>query len=151
MTINIVTVESQQALTIRDTCSFAELSAKFDEIYSEIDKYLLANSIKITGCPFGIYHSFSDERVDVEAGIPVAGEPTGEGRIKPMKTYSGKAVNTTFTGHYSKLNEAWGVFAKLVDAEGYKLAGPCFEVYVTDIRIEHDSSKWITELYTPIE
>jgi effector-binding domain-containing protein len=151
MEYKIVNLKSQPALAIRTTCTFAELSGKFDEIYSEIGSYFKKNNLKMNGGPFGIYHSFSPEKIDLEAGFPVEGNPKGEGRIRPMNTYSGKAANTTFTGPYEKLNEAWGVFAKLVDAQGHKLAGPCFEVYITDPEEEPDSSKWITELYTPVE
>jgi effector-binding domain-containing protein len=101
--------------------------------------------------PFGIYHSYSPDKVELEAGIPVDGNPAAEGRIKVMNTYSGKAAMTTHIGHYDKLKVAWGEFANVVDSHNYKLAGPCFEVYVTDPGEESDSSKWITELYTPIE
>ena len=151
MEIKIVQVESRPALAIRTKCSFAELSGKFDEIYSEIGIYFKKNNLKVIWGPFGIYHSVSPEEIDLEAGFPVEGDPKGNGRIYALNTYSGKAVMTTFTGPYEKLKEAWGVFAKLVDAEGHKLAGPCFEVYITDPEEEPDSSKWITELYTPIE
>ena len=146
MELNIVILESKPAAAIRDTCSFAELGAKFGEIYSEIEKYLKNISSPPAGPPYGKYYSFSPERIELEAGIPVSGELSGEGRIKPVSTYGGKAAMTVFTGHYDKLNDAWGEFAKLVDSKGFELAGPCFEVYITDPELEPDSSKWITEL-----
>ncbi len=150
MEIKIVTLEPKPAVAIRDTCTFAELGNKFGEIYTEIGTYLKKISLHPDGAPYGLYHSFSPEKVDLEAGIPVSGDIAGEGRIKPVSTYGGKAAMTTFTGHYDKLHEAWGEFAKLVDSKGYELAGPCFEVYITDPEMEPDSSKWVTELYTPI-
>lgn len=150
MEVKIVQLNSQAALSITDTCAFDELGAKFGEIYSEIGAYIKSNSIKAAGYPFGIYHSFSPEKIELEAGIPVEAGAAGEGRIKTMQTYSGKAAHTTFMGHYDKLSEAWKLFAKLVD-EKYELNGPCFEVYVTDPEEEPDSSKWITELYTPVK
>ena len=151
MDVKIVEVEAKKAVAIRLTCTFEELGDKFMEIYCEIGDYLKKNSAKPSGPPFGIYHAFSPEKIDLEAGISVDAELAGEGRIYPMKTYSGKAAMTTFTGPYEQLNKAWGEFAKLVDDQGHKLAGPCFEVYITDPEVEHDSSKWITELYTPVE
>lgn len=151
MEVKIVNVAPKQALAIRDNCSFAELGNKFAEIYSEIGTYLKENSIQPAGAPFGTYHEFSPEKIDLEAGIPVTGNPQSEGRIYPMNTFGGKAAMTTFTGHYDGLNKAWGEFAKMVDAEGHKLNGPCYEVYITDPGEEPDSSKWITERYTPIK
>ncbi len=151
MEIKIVNVTPQDALAIKDNCTQAELGSKFGELYGEIGKYAADHSIKMNGYPFGIYRAFSAENVELEAGFPVEGAPKGEGRIYLMQTYAGKAAMTTFTGPYEKLNEAWGKFAKLVDDAGHKLAGSCFEVYITDPEVENDSSKWITELYTPIE
>jgi effector-binding domain-containing protein len=150
MDIKEVELDSQPALAIKDVCTPEKLGDKFGEVYGEIDAYLKKNSIQSAGGPFGIYHSFSPEKVDLEAGIPVDGESQGEGRIYRMYTYCGKAVMTVFTGHYDGLKQAWGEFAKAVDAKGYQLNGPCFEVYITDPAEEPDSSKWVTELYTPI-
>ena len=147
MNIKIVQLEPKQALAIHDNCSAAELGNKF----SEISAYLERNSIQIAGVPFGIYHSYSFNNVDLEAGIPVSGIQNAEGRIMVMHTYSGKAFMTAFTGPYIKLHEAWGEFARLVDPVNHKLAGPCFEAYITDREVETDDRKWITELYTPIE
>lgn len=149
MEVKIVELEPKRALAIRETFEASKLGDKFGEIYSEIGAYMQANNIQFAGAPFGIYHAFSPESIDLEAGMPVSDSPEGEGRIHFMNTYGGKAAMTVFMGHYDKLKEAWREFAKLVDAE-YKLAGPCFEVYITDPGEEPDSSKWITELYTPI-
>jgi effector-binding domain-containing protein len=151
MDIKIIEVEPKPALAITDTCTFAELGNKFGEIYGEIGSYMKDNSIQMAGAPFGIYHAVSPEKVELEAGIPVSGNPTDGGRIHVMSTYGGRAAMTTFTGHYDGLKNAWGEFAKAVDAKGYQLNGPCFEVYITDPGEEPDSSKWITELYTPIK
>lgn len=150
MEFEIVNLEPKTALSIRDTCTFEELPQKFGELYGEIADYAKNNSITFAGYPYGVYHSFSPEKIDLEAGIPAAGELAGAGRIVSTRTYSGKAAKAVHIGPYEKLNEAWGVFAKEVDKE-YKPAGPCFEVYVTDPGEEPDSSKWITELYTPVE
>lgn len=151
MEIKVTQVQPLNALAIRDTCTAAELGDKFGEIYSEIGAYMKKNSIQFAGAPFGIYHAYSAEKVDLEAGMPVSGSPAGEGRIYSMTTYSGKAAMAVFTGPYDKLHEAWGEFARLVDDEGYQLNGPCWESYVTDPGEEPDSSKWVTELYTPVK
>lgn len=151
MDIKEVVLESKKTLSIRETCSFAELGDKFGEIYSEIGKFRKENALKSAGFPFGIYHSFSPEKIDLEAGIPIEGGTEPEGRINISETYAGKAVMTAFAGPYDKLADAWKRFAEVVDDAGYKLAGPCFEVYITDPEEEPDSSKWITELYTPVQ
>jgi len=151
MDIKEVTLETKWALTIRDTCTFAELGDKIRDSFGEIEAFRRKNSIKPAGNFYAMYHSFTIEKVDFQAGVPVEGNIQPEGRINMSETYGGKAVMTVFTGHYDALTEAWKKFADVVDAAGYKLAGPCFEVYVTGPAEEPDSTKWITELYTPVE
>jgi hypothetical protein len=68
-----------QAITIRDHCPASELSKKYDEIYSEFGGIMKKQSLAFASHPFGIYHTFSPEDVDVEAGIPVTGSPKAEG------------------------------------------------------------------------
>jgi effector-binding domain-containing protein len=150
MEVTIVKLEPKWALAIRDNCTAMELGNKFGELYGEIGKFTKSHSLEAAGFPFGIYHSFSPENVELEAGIPIKGNIKPEGRINMIETYGGKAAKTTYTGPYDNLKQAWVEFAKLVDSADHKLAGPCFEVYVTDPEKEPDSSKWITELYTPI-
>ena len=151
MEFKIVELKPLQALAIRDVCAARELGNKFGEIYGEIEAFMKKHSVQSAGAPFGIYHAHSPEKFDLEAGIPVKGITAGEGRIHSMYTYGGKAAMTVYRGSNDNLKAAWGEFAKLVDAQNYELNGPCFEVYLTDPADESDSSKWVTELYTPVK
>lgn len=151
MEVKIINVEPISSLSIRDNCSLAQLGDKIEEIYDEIYTHLKKNNIEYGCCPFSIYHSYSPESIDMEAGVPVMDSVEKHGRMQPMQTYSGKAAMTVYTGHYDGLNKYWGEFAKAVDAENHELNGPCFEVYMVGPDTEPDSSKWITHLYTPIK
>ncbi|MEO8512492.1 MAG: GyrI-like domain-containing protein [Ignavibacteria bacterium] len=150
MKIEIVNVESIQALTIKDSCTAKELSKKYQELYSEIGKVIKEQSLKVSSMPFGIYHSFSLEHVDVEAGIPVEGTPKPEGRVNVINTYSGNAARATFIGPYEKLGDAWDEFFKWMGENGFIPGFPCYEIYVTDPANEADNSKWQTDLYFPL-
>lgn len=151
MEVKIVNVEPIPSIAIRDNCSFAQLGDKIEEIYDEIYGHLKQNKIEFGSGPFSVYHSFSPESIDLEAGVPVKGSVEKHGRMYPMQTYSGKAAMTVYTGHYDGLNKYWSEFAKAVDAENHELNGPCFEVYTIGPDTEPDNSKWITHLYTPIK
>jgi effector-binding domain-containing protein len=151
MEINETEVTSQQALAIRDHSTAAGLSEKYHELYDEIDGVCKKQSLNISGTPFGIYHKFTLEDVDVEAGFPVSGTPKDEGRVKVINTYGGKTVHTRYVGPYEGLGDAWAEFMKLAGEKNYKITGSPFEVYTTDPASEPDSSKWITDIYAPIE
>lgn len=151
MEITIVNVESKQAMTIRDTCTAAELSDKFRELYGELSLIIKKQGLKTVNGPFGIYHSFSPEEVDLEAGIIVEGNPAPEGRMNVIKTYGGKAVCLKFYGPYSKLAEGWNELSEYLSNNNLKDTAPCYELYVGDPMETEDHSKLLTEIYCPIK
>lgn len=151
MEINEETVTSQQALAIRDNCTAAELSDRYRELFDEVGAACSKQSLKISGTPFGIYHKFSLEEVEFDAGFPVGGSPKDEGRVKVINTYAGKTVHTRYVGPYEGLGDAWDKFMKLAGEKNYKITGSPFEVYTTGPMSEPDNSKWVTDIYAPIQ
>lgn len=150
MEFKLVTVKSKLAISIRDHSTAAELSNKFAELYGELSGLMKKQSLDFDASLFGIYHGFSPEDVDVEAGIPVSGSPEPEGRMNIINTYEGKAVKLDFHGPYSSLSVGWNAMIKYIEDNNLKASAPCFEVYVTDPGSEPDSNKWHTEIYYPI-
>jgi effector-binding domain-containing protein len=150
MEIDIIDVESIKALSIKDSCTALNLSKKYHELYGEIGKVIKEQSLQVSSMPFGIYHSFSPEHVDVEAGIPVSGNPEPSGRVAVIDTYRGRSARAKFIGPYEKLGDAWDEFFKWMTANGYIPGFPCFEIYVTDPASEPDNNKWQTDLYFPL-
>jgi effector-binding domain-containing protein len=150
MEISIVNVESKQAVVIRDTCTAADLSKKYQELYGELSPIIKKQELKTVNGPFGIYHSFSPERVDVEAGIIVEGNPKPEGRMNIIQTYGGKAVCVKFYGPYSKLVDGWNELSSYMKEHNLQNTAPCYELYVGDPMETEDHSKLLTEIYCPI-
>ncbi len=151
MDISIVSVESKQAVTIRDTCTAAELSNKYMELYGELNPIIKKQGLKTVNGPFGIYHSFSPDKVDVEAGIIIESNPVPEGRMNVIKTYGGKAVCVKFYGPYSQLMDGWNALQAYMKENKLQNAAPCYELYVGDPRETEDHSKLLTEIYCPIK
>ena len=151
MEYTLVNLEPKQAITIRDHCTAPELGKKFTEIYGELSKIIEKHSLKFVEHPFGIYHKYSPEDVDLEAGMFVEGNPKPEGRMNLIETYKGRAIRADFYGPYEKLHEGWNDAMAYAKENNFELFAPCFEIYITDPRSEQDSSKWHTELYLPVK
>ncbi len=151
MEYTIVNLEPKQAISIKATTTQAGLGEKFMELLPELHGILKKQSLQMSGAPFGMYHSFSPEKVDMEAGIPVTGNPQPEGRMNVIQTYGGKAVKTDFYGHYDNLKEGWDGIMAYVKENNLQGNGAPFEIYVTDPGSEPDSSKWLTEIYIPVK
>ncbi|MBZ0202182.1 MAG: GyrI-like domain-containing protein [Ignavibacteria bacterium] len=151
MEYSIVEVESKKGISIRDNCTPQDLPKKYEELYGEIGKFMTKNGLKPNGYAFGMYHDFTPEDVDLEAGIQLDGDFLLDGRIQLTETYGGKAAKAVFIGNYTGLGKAWEDFMMWIEDNGHKTKMPCFELYITDPRVEKDSSKWITELYFPLK
>ncbi|HEY3250250.1 MAG TPA: GyrI-like domain-containing protein [Ignavibacteria bacterium] len=67
-----------------------------------------------------------------------------------IQPYGGKAVRLNFYGPYTKLYEGWNAMMEYVK-DNIKASSNPFEVYATDPEKEPDSSKWLTEIYFPIQ
>lgn len=152
MEIDIITVEARKALAIRGNVTSTGLSKFYNDAYKEINTIMKSQNLGYSEpAPFGIYYKFTPEDVEVEAGVCVTGEPKAESNARVMQTYSGKALRGKFFGHYDGLKEAWKEFDAYAVKNNYVSTKPCFEVYITIPDLEPDSSKWLTEIYLPLD
>ena len=67
-------VKKQPILSITKTVKVAGIGAVFAQVFGEISAYMAENGFKQVSSPVAIYHSFSHNEVEVEAGIPVNGD-----------------------------------------------------------------------------
>jgi len=151
MEFTIVNLEPHQAIAIRDHSTASGLGKKYEEIYGELSAIVKKQGLKFKEHPFGLYHSFSQEDVDMEGGFVVDGDPKSEGRMHVMQTYSGKALRADYYGPYTEIQKGWDAAIEYAKENNLETMWPCFEIYVTDPSFEPDSSKWHTEIYLPIK
>jgi effector-binding domain-containing protein len=145
------TVSAQDVMSIRVQCHVAELGAMLAEILPEVWRYCRKSGIAPSGPPFTRYHSFDNEKVDIEGGLPVPKPLPAEGRITPGRLPSGEVATTVHMGPYDKLPDAHDALHVWLREHRRDSAGPQWEVYWTDPGLEPDPSKWKTELIWPIK
>lgn len=151
MEFTIVNLEPKQAIAIRDHSTAAGLGKKYGEIYGELSEIIKKQDLEVTDHPLGIYHSFTQEDVDMEGAIVVKGNPKPEGRMHVINTYKGKALRGDFYGPYDKLQEGWDATVAYAKENNMETTWPCFEIYVNDPGNEPNPSKLHTEIYLPIK
>jgi effector-binding domain-containing protein len=148
--IEIKELSEQPVATIRTTTTPDKLSDLFGELLPEVDEYVHGSGIEHVGPPFGIYHEYAEDRVDVEAGMPVSEPVEGAGRIGGRTLPAGRAAVTWHVGPYTTIAEAYRAVEAWIAEQGHTPSGPPWEVYWTDPGEEPDSSKWRTEVGYPI-
>lgn len=102
------------------------------------------------GAPMAIYHNFTEEGVDVEAGIPVSHPVPGEGEIKASELPGGSVAYTLHVGPYDDLSAVHDAVYGWTREHGHEVAGPPREVYLTDPADTADPEQHQIEVAWPV-
>lgn len=149
--IEVKQIDPQPIVSIRVQCRWIEIGETLAEILPEVWRYLRKHDVYPAGPPFTRYHGYSDNKVDLEGGMPVADALPGEGRIAAGELPGGMVAMTTHTGAYEDLPDAHEALQTWITTNGKKSLGPHWEIYVTDPGKEPDPFKRKTDLCWPIE
>src|SRR5688572_18759931 len=109
--IRELTPQPTAAARITQAMSDLDLAALFDEHLPNIAHRLADMGIEPAGPPYGRYHEFGPDRVDVEIGIPVSAPPPNlrplaeaePGEMAASELPGGAAAVTVHRGSYDGL------------------------------------------------
>lgn len=146
----------QPYVAIKADVTMEQLSGLADQL-GELFGWLAGRGVAPAGAPFFRYNVIDMDRLlDVEAGVPVARETSGDDQVLTGVLPAGRYATALFQGHPSELV---GAVADLLEwADGEQLTwdvwpgedgehwGCRLENYLTDPAAEPDMSKWVTEL-----
>ncbi len=143
-------LKEQPTLTIRRWVKHEEVSQALADILPKA--YIRAMSGgKMGGAPFCIIHEMKDDKMDIEAGVPLLAALDGVGEIKASQLPAGKVLVTWHVGPYHELGKAHEALQAWAEKNELEVNGSTWEVYWTDPGEEPDPSKWRTEVLLPIK
>jgi effector-binding domain-containing protein len=148
--IEVKDLPARYVATVRVKTAPAKMGDTFGEVLPEVRAAVEAQGVRPVGPPFGLFHEYGDDVVDLEAGVPLPGPVVTEGRIQVRELPATRAAVTWHIGPYTKLSGAYRAIEAWIDEHGERVNGPPWEVYWTDPMSEEDSSKWRTEVGYPI-
>ena len=124
------------------------------DMFNNVTKFMVKNKIEIYGKPFILYHKWDEANnttmfstcMPVNERIITTGDVL-TGFMEPIKTFK-----TIFTGDYKFSNEAWLAAYKAIEDQGFVALenGEPFEIYKTSPHETSNPTKWVTEIYVPI-
>jgi effector-binding domain-containing protein len=148
--IEIEDLAPQRVVTIREQATAEGLGAALRELYPVLWAYLEKRGVRASGPTFALFHSYSEDEVDFEAGFPVDGPVEGEGRIESRELPGGSAAVARHEGPYTTIGQVHETVDRFVHERGAGHAGPPREVYRVGPGDEDDASKWRTDVIYPL-
>jgi effector-binding domain-containing protein len=91
-----------------------------------------------------------DHDVDLEIYLPVTSKVTGEADIEIVDLAAGPVAHTIHRGRHEDIGPAYDAIFDWMRANGYKMAGPPSEAYLTSAADVPDPSDYLTEVAMPI-
>jgi len=155
----VIDVEPQPAVSVRVTLPMEglDLGALYGKSFPLVARTVGEHGGAAAGAPFGLYHQWGPDVVDVEVGFPVAGSVNGlpaladapPGEPGNSSLPGGRVVMATHVGPYSGLADANAKLHAWIESEGLEIAGGLWESYVDDPGATPES-ELRTEIFWPV-
>jgi len=154
MSTQEVVLKKVPALMVASVRDVVPTYSDIGQLYGEIFAHLGQHRVSPAGPPLAIYHDeeYRERDVDVEAAVPVAGAvPEGERVTSRQLPAVEEVACLVHQGGYEAIGEAYNRLMAWIEANGYRIAGPCREVYVRGPESGGDPSTYVTEVQIPVE
>jgi effector-binding domain-containing protein len=148
--IELKDLEERLVATVRVTTTPDRIGEAFREVMPEISAKLAVAAVQPPNPMFALYHSYGNEEVDMEIGLPLPAPIPTEGRVVGRELAATRAAVTWHHGSYDTIGEAFRAVEAWIEKEGLERNGPPFEVYWTGPEDDPDPAKWRTEVGYPI-
>jgi effector-binding domain-containing protein len=124
------------------------------QLYGEVFGHLGRHSVGPAGPAIGIYYDeeYRESDVDVEAAVPLSRAVPESGRVQVRELPAVDAMACiVHEGSFDTLGATYGQLMGWIEAGGYRICGPCREVYVQWHQPGEDTSGDVTEIQVPVE
>jgi DNA-binding transcriptional MerR regulator len=151
-----VVFKKAEAIQVASVRGVVPTPSEQGPLWNELEGYLAAQHIRPVGACFTLYHDedHKERDWDLEVCEPVTGEvPAG----KKVRIYSLPAVEslacTVHHGPFVTIGEAYSAIGKWIDSNGYRITGPCREIYLRAPTVEGNQNdpETVTEIQFPVE
>ena len=129
----------------------ADIPANFDRMFGQTWQYVAQHNAAADVCSISIYYDeeFTGRDMHVGAAVPVTSEIPETDEIAVTHLPGALMAATTHVGPFRFLSQAFDALAKLLHEAGYRIVGPCREVYLSGDP-SGDQMECVTEVQFPV-
>ena len=151
LAIEQVACKEQLYLSVKLKTNLQSITNDISAAYMKIGAYMKQHNIPMAGPVCAFYNTVAPDHIDMEAAIPIAKAVKTDGEVQIKARAAGMAAVAHYYGSYLRKDAAYAALESWIKANNKKVSGAPWEVYVTDPMMEKDTSRWLTDVYYPIE
>jgi effector-binding domain-containing protein len=126
----VETIAPQHTAVVRADVPIAELPAIFDRAFHEVMRTVAAQSLTVTGPPFGFYPRMPTATVEVAAGFPVSAPVAPDGDVTALELPGGRVITGIHIGSYDEMERTYRELIEWAASQGIQLAEGMWESYL---------------------
>ncbi|MDX2001980.1 MAG: SRPBCC family protein [Chitinophagales bacterium] len=150
----VIDLQEQWFATVsKKNVAFDNISESLGSMYGSIGAFLAQSKVEPTGPPSAFYTNYNIEKrmMDIEAALPISGKIDAKNGILVRPLGHKKAVMLEYHGAYDKMDAAHDQLQAYITDNKLTIVGAPWETYVSDPMMEKDTSKWLTNIYYPVQ
>jgi effector-binding domain-containing protein len=123
-------------------------------LWGELEGYLAMQRVRPVGACFTLYHDdeFKERDWDLEVCEPIADDISESKRVKVRTLPASTMACTMHNGPFVTISEAYNAIGKWITDNGYRITGPCREVYLRPSKNGSQTDPdTVTEIQFPVE
>ena len=144
-------VDEVKTASVRDV---VPLPSEQGGLWGELEGYLAMNRVRPIGACFTLYHDdeFKERDWDLEVCEPIDVELKESKRVKVQTLPASTLACTLHNGPFTTIGEAYNAIGKWITDNGYRIKGPCREVYLRPSKNGSQTDpETVTEIQFPVE
>ena len=146
MEIRIEQIESRPVAGIRTEATQADIGDKIGKL---LDEMMPALEAHMNGAPLAVYHTWENDRGELEVAIPVEPSTPATDRIARHDLPGGRAIVATHIGPYDGLKKSWEAVDAYMKEHGLEGRSAPWEQYESDCSVE-PPERLVTRIIWPI-
>jgi effector-binding domain-containing protein len=149
-----VVIKKVEAVKIASVREVVPLPSEQGGLWGELEGYLALNHVRPKDACFTLYHDdeFKERDWDLEVCEPIDTDLNESKRVKVQMLPAASLACTMHNGPFVTISEAYNAIGKWINDNGYRITGPCREVYLKPSKNGSQTDpETVTEIQFPVE